>query len=506
MAAWYLVVTAAIYFLIARPDGYYKLDWESSHFIWRLKLMDIYSLQPYADFKSEYGPALVYLPFWTFRFLRPLHVTHEASYYALHFVLNLLGLFCIYIFISHAQAPLRWKSAAFVLLGLSAFAPQMGLSGLAVRYMTPYCSLLALYVIARRPTAYWSVVMSAAAILALVVNFACSPEIGVAFAISAACFAVLILGSHRAAGVATMGALLFGGVLLGALLPAQYFHTFVSFSEGGNNLPLVPAAHLLFYIATLLILVPGLIAVRMASNDIGASFSCCLGVLSVILMAGALGRCDPQHVALYGLGVYAIALLVTARKGNRDFGAYAAAYALVCIAGLLLSNMVVYGLTRSWLRSVGQSAYELVADSGQEHAASSDLYATLDKYPVLGLPYGSYGYEKSVQRYVWSTKKLAPEKYMGAVGVYTEDHLRERLAELSSIPRILVGEMFLTLHENRDTCAEQKRYLKRAFLYPTAPACRQTAFDPNIELARFIAAHYRVVDRSGEYYVLERAR
>ena len=124
MAAWYLVVTAAIYFLIARPDGYYKLDWESSHFIWRLKLMDIYSLQPYADFKSEYGPALVYLPFWTFRFLRPLHVTHEASYYALHFVLNLLGLFCIYIFISHAQAPLRWKSAAFVLLGLSAFAPR----------------------------------------------------------------------------------------------------------------------------------------------------------------------------------------------------------------------------------------------------------------------------------------------------------------------------------------------------------------------------------------------
>src|SRR4051812_46998502 len=68
-ALGYLAITLVIYFTVAKPDGYYKLDWESSHFLWRTRLMTLYGLQPYRDFVAEYGPALVYLPTWAARIL-----------------------------------------------------------------------------------------------------------------------------------------------------------------------------------------------------------------------------------------------------------------------------------------------------------------------------------------------------------------------------------------------------------------------------------------------------
>src|SRR5262249_24075375 len=110
------------------------------------------------------------------------------------------------------------------------------------------------------------------------------------------------------------------------------------------------------------------------------------------------------------------------------------------------------------------------------------------------------------QRYLWATRKLTPQKYMGVVGVYSEEHLAECLADLSRIRHILVQKGFLKLYENRDTCAEQQNYLRSSFLYPAPPQCVHPMFDPNIDMARFIDRQYRVIEEIGDYYILERVR
>src|SRR5690242_14906836 len=46
----YLILTMAIY-LWARSMDWYGIDWETSHFLWRLRLSEIYGLQPYRDFQ-----------------------------------------------------------------------------------------------------------------------------------------------------------------------------------------------------------------------------------------------------------------------------------------------------------------------------------------------------------------------------------------------------------------------------------------------------------------------
>lgn len=516
LAGWYLLLTAAIYFLVAKGSGFYKLDWESSVFLWHLRLMDLYHLRPYVDFRAEYGPAFVYLPYWFHRAVQPFGISHEASYYALHYLLNVIGLLCLATFMAAAKASVRYKCVAFALLGISSFAPQMGLNELALRYLAPYFGLLAIHIAVTRGGSRRAIFAGLAAATGCFVNVSLSPEIGVAYFVAAAAYGALVLNQQRTAGIATLGAMLGSGVLLPLALPTGYFQTFSSFSQGANNFPIVPAPHILLYLTTVVLFIPGLLAARLVGKDANASLLCALGLLSLGLMPGALGRCDPLHVFSYGLGLFVLAFLLAARAGRKQFASFAAAYTLVFIGGLQYSNARVYGVTRAKIHSAADVVYRAVSDrkrvknKGPKAANAAvpeeDILGRLSRLPAIGLPYGSYGYDKRVQRFLWSTKKLAPEPHIGTVGVYTEAHLKQRLTELSRIPRILILKSFLKLYEHRDTCSEQQRYLRMSFLYPGSLRCLHPMFDTNIELAKYIDGHYRVLEGIGEYYIMEQVK
>src|SRR5207302_10389776 len=96
---WYLILTVTIYLVVAKPDGFYKLDWESSHFMWHTRMMYLYGLRPYVDFVSNYGPAFAYLPLWSYAALRPFGISLEGSYYVLHYFMNLVGLAALLYFV-----------------------------------------------------------------------------------------------------------------------------------------------------------------------------------------------------------------------------------------------------------------------------------------------------------------------------------------------------------------------------------------------------------------------
>src|SRR5215467_11873613 len=61
----------------AQTSAPWRIDFEASHFLWRLQLMELFNARPYLDFQHEYGPALLYLPMLLYCALRPTGLSLE---------------------------------------------------------------------------------------------------------------------------------------------------------------------------------------------------------------------------------------------------------------------------------------------------------------------------------------------------------------------------------------------------------------------------------------------
>jgi hypothetical protein len=523
-ALWYLVLTATMYFAVAKPDGYYKLDWESSHFIWHVRMMDSYGLKPYRDFVMEYGPAFMYLPAWGYAALRPFGISLDGSYYTVHYLLNLLGLAAlVYLVNSLAIAP-RYKKVAFALVAVSAFSLPMGLSGVLVRYLLPYAGLLLVHRANVRNGASqgrWRLMAAVfGASLAVIVI---SPEITLALLAAVTVYAVLLYPRNRAAA----GYILFSEATVAGLslllLPTGYFSSVISFSRGANNLPIAPDVHIVFYVAIVLLCIPRLLASRILEDSPGAAYASAVGIASLAMVPVALGRCDASHVCLNGLGLFIVGFGLFGRSGKRWFTTYSIGYALVVILFFQWSTARFYGISTSRL----EAGLHRIADSltglarrGDRNpvapasaqpqkaaaitAAPKPVFAEFDKYRALGLPYGSYGYEKSLQRYLWSEKRVVPERYMGSMCVYDEAQLQERLAEISRIAVLVIQKNFLKFYEHRDLCKEHEGYIRTGLFTFKSRPCVNQPLDPNIDIARFIDSHYHQIEQIRDYLIMKR--
>jgi hypothetical protein len=69
----------SVMWVIARTSTAWRIDFEASHFLWRLQLMELFGSRPYLDFQHEYSPALLYIPLLMHRLLAPTGITLEAT-------------------------------------------------------------------------------------------------------------------------------------------------------------------------------------------------------------------------------------------------------------------------------------------------------------------------------------------------------------------------------------------------------------------------------------------
>jgi hypothetical protein len=100
-------VVVAIMWANAQVSSTWRMDFEASHFLWRLHLMELLGARPYLDFQHEYGPAMLYVPAFLHRILSPAGVSLEAAYYVAYLACNLLGLWAILLILNHALIPRR---------------------------------------------------------------------------------------------------------------------------------------------------------------------------------------------------------------------------------------------------------------------------------------------------------------------------------------------------------------------------------------------------------------
>ena len=512
-AACYTGLTLAMYMYNVHSAP--ALMWETRHLLHRTWLMDLYGLHPYTEVAAEYGPILTYAPSWMYWLLRPLGASHELAYFACHLLLNLAGLWCGWYVLSRAVMPPRARVVAFVLVAIAGFGPWMGVNGVLIRYLFPFAALLlghrviALMLSRLRFIAWWGGAV-ASILLLLVGNILLSPEIGVAFALTWFGYAVLM--SRRDLRILAVSLIAFAAaaLLCWLFLPAAYYGTLLRFSEGANNLPLLPAAHLLLYILTLFILVPQLLAASVKepqSGDVGGASICgALGILCIVMAPGALGRCDPPHVLFYGMGVSMLLMIRLANISRRTFAAYAIAYGLVFIFLIDVVNLLVfYGvgpktvISRHPLRNLAQ---RFRYASGTSHPDAKTLSA-LDRYPRLGLPFASFG-DAAVEKYVVTSGKLDPEYYVAIVGVYSPAALERKLRDVGRAEYLLVPKFLRDDGSPPNPCGAYLKGLRQWFLYPVSLPCRADPLDPLASVKSFIADHYMPVEQVGSWWVLRR--
>ena len=447
----YAGLTFAMYVYSVRSASW--LMWETRHFLHRTWLMDVYGLRPYTEFSAEYGPMLTYTPLYMYRLLKPLGASHEQAYFASHLLLNLGGVFCLYYVLSRVTMPAIPRLIAFGVLAISGFAPYMGLNGVLLRYLCPFACLLlghriVVWALSRPRGALFWLAATATVLLLLGTNILLSPEAAVAFALAWLGYSLLMVRRDGWVLGVSLIAFIAAGLLCWLLLPPAYYGSLLRFSEGANNLPLLPAAHLLFYIVTMFLVVPPLLAAGVREQTKGelrgAAICGALGILCVVMAPGALGRCDPPHVLFYGMGASMLLMVRLANISRPAFAVYTIAYVGVFIVLMQVVNLVVfYGVSPRALLSrdaIAHVAEKLRSASGTERPDLATLSA-LDRYPRLGLPFATFG-DPAVEAYVLSRGKLEPEYYISVVGVYTEAALERKLKDVGRQEYLLLPRSF----------------------------------------------------------------
>lgn len=512
IALSYIVLTSAMYVYDVRVAP--PLMWETRHLLHRTLLMDLYGMQPYTQVAAEYGPILTYAPSIIYWLLRPLGATHEQTYFVAHLLLNLLGLCCVYYLLTRARMPSGARIAAFIILATAGFAPWMGLNGVLVRYLLPFASLLLGHriltiMLPRQNKLVWLSGALVSVLLLFIGNVLLSAETGVAFTVAWLGYGGLSLRADFRVILASFTALVAAALFYWLFLPVEYYRTLLRFSQGANNLPLLPAPHLLLYILTLLLLVPSLLAASIRNWRNGkevAALCGAFGILCVVMSPGALGRCDPPHALLFGLGASALLMIRLANISRRLFAAYVIAYAAVFIFFLEVVNLLVfYGISPKTLRS----AHPLAAVMQKFRSASESkhpdiaMLSKLDHYPALGLPYASFG-DPAVEKYVVTHGKLEPEYYVGTVGIYNAEELERKLREVSKAEYLLVPSRLDSRDSPGNPCAGYLKALREWFLYPARLRCRAEPLNPAERLKSLIVNHYKLVEQVGSWRVLRR--
>jgi hypothetical protein len=512
VALFYVGLTCAMYLYNVRLAP--PLMWETRHLLHRTWLMDVYGLRPYTEVAAEYGPIITYAPLYIYSMLKPLGASHELAYFICVPLLNLAGVGCFYYVLSSAVMPTRSRVVAFVILAVAAFELYMGMNGVLIRFLFPFASLLLGHRVAARmwshraDTSYLAATTVTILVL-LTLNVLISPDTAVAFAIAWLGYGVLLVRREVRVLAVSLVALIITALLCWLFLPAAYYGTLLSFSQGANNWPLLPAPHLLFYFLTLFLIVPTLLAAGLrgdATGDIsGAAICGAFGFLCLVMAPGALGRCDPPHVLNYGMGVAVLLMIRLANISRLAFAAYLAGYAVIFIILMQVVNLDVYYqvppktlLSRDGIARVAQ---KLRTVSSMEHPNAVTL-SLLDRYPRLGLPFASFG-DPTVERYVVSRGHLAPEYYVGTVGVYDAAALDRKLRDVGNAEYLLVPRNFAT-RTSDNPCIGYLTMLSKWFLYPAKLPCRAAPLNPMTALKSFIADHYVPVQQVGSSSVMRR--
>jgi hypothetical protein len=340
-----LIGCAAMFFIAGRLGGF----GESSYEIDRIWLTSI-GKRPYFDFEWPFGAALLYGPLAIHR----LFALSIPQSYHLFWVMNcLLGVWLLYATLNAVDFPSERKTSIFVVLFLAWFPAIMntGTHYTLTRYALPLYFIVVVQKWIRRgdARAYFFATLQVCIFTTILLLY--SPEIAIAFALAAAGLLPLLAQKKNPTFfVAYLSLIALLAMLFSVASRFRVMDTVKASGGGADSFPIILSSHILLFFAALflcLCCVYRRFATRtLSDNSLG------LIAVAVPMLPAALGRCDPGHVLLNGLGIFLAALLY-ASGSNRFWKHTRLAFILVFIVLAQLGGLWLYVpiLARCGLRS-----------------------------------------------------------------------------------------------------------------------------------------------------------
>ncbi|PWU17476.1 MAG: hypothetical protein C5B50_11295 [Verrucomicrobia bacterium] len=523
---------------------------ETKLFISRIEAM-VMGLAPYRDFNFTYGPALLYLPYSVYRTFEGRFSIEQVYGFALAVNWS-AGLYLAYYIVSRLSGSFA-RTIVFLLLVVPCLNISLGLNYTLLRFTLPMASLIALHryiqskvqgpkskvirtgssgedlavqeeeqksedrgqksaVSGQRSevSGQWSVVAAAlAALLVPLINFSVSPEMGMAAWLGCVAYFVhLWFTPLRRLSVCIIAVL--------AALPAvrfalsrAYFDSIFSFSGGGLNLPLFPTLHIIFFLLAVFCVLPALASLALKSRDVTGSMAIALCVVTGLLIVPALGRCDAGHLLLNGFGIFLLFFAALYQARPLAFRSLAIVFGIAWgVLGFATTYFQYEPIVKMATKAHGDSAgFPQTAGNGVLHYSKMQFvpadYRRLLAYEKIGLPVGT---GEELERYLKLHDKFAPDHRLAPCpDIFVQAQVDQKLADMRSMKYIVVPSLYWQLQKEESPEVEAKacsEFLSRLLLFPVKLRPHAPVFVPNAQIADYITAHYRLIAKVTDLYVL----
>jgi hypothetical protein len=286
------------------------------------------------------------------------------------------------------------------------------------------------------------------------------------------------------------------------LLPGELFLVLHGFAAGGNAFPVLPSPPVVLYLATLLVVLPPLLAQAVRAvrrrgateaRPFATALAAAIAVHVLCLVPGALGRADAGHVFFYGMGAFLLALLGDgpgARWKWAYTGAVLAVFQILLLAVSLHFLLPPYRSAagqallrwvnahpRSWAEKGGRSLFGDGQWSRLMQRLRDVRYRSLEESAseLAGLgrvcvPFG----DPEVFASLAARGTMQTEYYYAMSNVFTREHVRRKIADLENCA-------YLILHADSEEAArpaspardaDASSFLQWNLLFPWLPARR----------------------------------
>ena len=367
-----LLACVAMYVFVGRFGGFGESSYEIDR-IWLLSQ----GKTPYIDFEWPFGVGLLYGPL----LIRRLFASSVVQAYYIFWAFNcMLGNLLLFAVINLIDYPTKFKRQIFYLLFMAWFLSilNMGTHYTLVRYTCPLLFVLIVdKSLSKNLAAFrtWPILLSIAFTSFL---FLISPEVAIAHAFACICLFVPVRPSKIDLNPIELISLSAGfAVTLGAALRLHLLDTAKASGAGADSFPIAFAPHTLMFFVTLYVCGCYVHRCRgqrqLRGNTLG------LIGFSIPMVAAALGRCDPGHVFLNGLGVFICAMFYFSRT-TKSWQLYRGAFVVTFMA---LSAISAIWFTRpAFLRA----AYNILGESDRQSMAARSINFLGQEYLSFATP------------------------------------------------------------------------------------------------------------------------
>jgi|GEM_PF-2542825 len=528
---WASLVSATLWLVVI--GGYWQSSplafvGEVDYFLRRLDLM-VLGFRPYADFEFGYGPLLLEAPFRLFQVTSG--VLPLDTCYVLTVALSALaGVALLHSIVVRLPLSPRWQMALIGWCFLSTANLTIGAMYTPLRFVFSLGAILWILAQMRRAgsSVSWPALGRILAISfgACLLAFSISAETGLNLSFALIAVAVVSVWSTHPRYLLLALAPPLAVAVMTALCGPAYFKLLSGFAQGGLSFPILPLPYIIALVVTAIGIIPVLAEFIFRSEPALRPTAAALTVCFGLGLPPALGRCDPGHVYINGLGLFLFSFAVCLVSARRSLHLGAVANAFISI-GTLAGTIFVYAVPivsaqhRMAQKFVEQAdAFEAHEAAVREHLPpgavqratrwekrlpwTNDFLALLE-YDRVATPLQSI---ERVDRFLKATGRYVPEYFPDGVRTtITPQDVERKLQEVRANRYVLVPPQAMDVFKGPPPTDLRafEAMITQLFVFPIhGLPVRHLAYDPAREMMAMLTREYQVVKKAPSFLILER--